>query len=821
MNLFKKLVISFLFISLVPLFFVFLLSNLNFKDSLLSTQQKALETITHIKIQVINDYFDIWENKIIVEKNFDIIKNSLPVIFNSENNSKNTKFKLIGQSLDEEVDNFIKEHNDLENVFFTDQNGIIVYSYEKEFKNQSFYKISPIFSELIYKNKTKDIFISNIFNDLRHSNYNSNLDFFISSPIFNSSNIFSGFIIFHINTNELFNLVGDNSGLGVSGETLIARIMTQEDDFLLDRLHSGDNKKHILVINPKHISGKEKIITERIIHIGDKYGIPLQQAVQGIGGEGKSIDYKGKKVLAVWNYLPKYNLGIVTKIDLDELLIPVKIIIKEIIIFCLISFLGIFIIVLFLSRTISLPILKLSNAVEKFKRGNFDTKVEILSEDEIGNLSRAFNLMAVSIKESQSLVFKKVEEQTGEIKTKAEELESQKIAILNILDDVENGKKEVERLANDLKKFKLAVENVSDQIVITDPEGIVVFANKATEEITGFYLKDILDKKIGVLWKTPMPVEFYKKMWDFIKNQKKNFIGEIQNKRKNGEIYTAMISVSPIMDKNDKIIFFVGIERDISKEKEVDKAKTEFVSIASHQLRTPLSAINWYTEMLLDGDAGKLNEEQEKYVKEVYAGSKRMVSLVSALLNVSRLDLGTFFIEPKPVNVIEIIKDVLNELKVKILARKLIVKESYEENIPEFQADKGLLRIVFQNLLSNSVKYTRENGNVGVSVSIVSKDKSFGGKNMETDSFCFSVSDSGIGVPFIQQDKMFSKLFRADNARQTETEGTGLGLYILESIIKKSGGQVWFESVENKGTTFYISFSLSGMKKKGGDKKLD
>ncbi|MDR3549092.1 MAG: PAS domain S-box protein, partial [Candidatus Pacebacteria bacterium] len=142
-------------------------------------------------------------------------------------------------------------------------------------------------------------------------------------------------------------------------------------------------------------------------------------------------------------------------------------------------------------------------------------------------------------------------------------------------------------LEKDLEKFKLALDNIADNVIITDPEGIVVYANKAVETVTGYRPEEAVGKKSGALWKAPMPAEYYRHMWDVIKNQKKVFVGEIRNRRKNGMIYTAAISISPVLDKNGDIEFFVSVERDVTKEKEIDRAKSEFMSLASHQLRTP------------------------------------------------------------------------------------------------------------------------------------------------------------------------------------------------------------------------------------------
>lgn len=256
------------------------------------------------------------------------------------------------------------------------------------------------------------------------------------------------------------------------------------------------------------------------------------------------------------------------------------------------------------------------------------------------------------------------------------------------------------------------------------------------------------------------------------------------------------------------IIGAIVVFRDITKEKEVDKSKTEFVSLASHQLRTPLSAIRWYSEMLDSEKLGPLNANQRDYLGEIYKSNLRMIDLVNALLNVSRIDMGTFAIEPEPTGIKEIAESVLKELFVKIRESNIQVTTFYEENFPKVNVDPKLMRIVIQNLLSNAIKYTPKGGSVSLSLT------------KDDENMLIKVSDTGIGIPASVQEKIFTKLFRADNARVVESEGTGLGLYIIKSITERGGGRAWFTSAENKGTTFFVELPLSGMIAVSGAKDL-
>ena len=239
----------------------------------------------------------------------------------------------------------------------------------------------------------------------------------------------------------------------------------------------------------------------------------------------------------------------------------------------------------------------------------------------------------------------------------------------------------------------------------------------------------------------------------------------------------------------------------------INKAKSEFVSLASHQLLTPLANIRWYTEMLLE-ENNYSKEKRRKYFSKIENSSQKMVELVQALLNVSRIEMGTFLIETQPTDILEIISSILDELNYKIKEKNLSISKKFPKKLDTFIADPRMLRVIFQNLLSNSVKYTRKNGQVEI---FISKNK---------ENLTIQVTDNGYGIPEDQKDKIFTKLFRADNVREEETDGTGLGLYITKSIVDNSGGKIWFESTENKVTNFYVKYPLSGMKNLKGKKEI-
>lgn len=345
----------------------------------------------------------------------------------------------------------------------------------------------------------------------------------------------------------------------------------------------------------------------------------------------------------------------------------------------------------------------------------------------------------------------------------------------------------------DLHIYKIAYEYAPIHIIFTDPDARILYANKAVEEITGYKRSEVIGNNPR-LWGKQMPKTFYKKLWKTIKYEKKLFEGEITNKRKNGQIYIADARIAPVID-NKELIGFVGIERDITKEKQIDHAKTEFVSFTSHQLKNPLTIVSLFTDVLLKEKNGTLNKKQKKYLHQIKSANKRMIDLIEALLNVAKIELGRFVDEPKKTEVVRISKNVLKEFWPKIEEKKIKFIEKYPEKSTTVLIDQRALIIILQNLISNAVKYTPMMGKIILEVLA------------EKRSLSIKVLDTGIGIPKKEQNKIFTKMFRASNA-QKDQESTGLGLYMVKTLIDQMKGKIWFVSETGKGTTFFVNLPV-------------
>lgn len=275
-----------------------------------------------------------------------------------------------------------------------------------------------------------------------------------------------------------------------------------------------------------------------------------------------------------------------------------------------------------------------------------------------------------------------------------------------------------------------------------------------------------------------------------------------------------------LIDSTGKPHMMIGTVRDITEEKKIDRAKSEFVALASHQLRTPISAIGWFSEMLLAGDSGPITPEQKEHLSQIYQSNERMASLVNSLLNVSRLEMGNISIKPELVDLGHLSHSLLQQIiKKQKIERNLTITEKYDPHLVKLNVDPELMKVVLQNLFSNAFKYSPQNGKITIAIIPSGQKQETNAKN-SNEGVLIQISDTGCGIPEGQRDKIFTKLFRADNAKAKEPDGTGLGLYIAKEILIQTGGKIWFESIENHGSTFFIWLPTTGMIGRAGGKTL-
>lgn len=271
--------------------------------------------------------------------------------------------------------------------------------------------------------------------------------------------------------------------------------------------------------------------------------------------------------------------------------------------------------------------------------------------------------------------------------------------------------------------------------------------------------------------------------------------------RKDGRMVHVSVTVSPMMIDN-RPIGAIEVFRDISLEHEIDRMKSEFISLASHQLRTPLSAIKTYTHMLLDGFMGPVDPTHRKALRTIISASDHMNQLINTLLNITRIESGNITITPKTTNLSKLASEVHKELEHSAAEKKIDLELTLPRTSILVRTDALITKEILTNIVTNAIKYTSKKGKVHIVL------------RPRQQVMVFSVTDTGLGIPAFSQNQVFTKFFRAHNVIKMEASGTGLGLYLVKGLTEALGGKVWFKSEENVGSTFYFSIPRTKPKAK-------
>ncbi len=411
------------------------------------------------------------------------------------------------------------------------------------------------------------------------------------------------------------------------------------------------------------------------------------------------------------------------------------------------------------------PLSEITFACKKVMKGNLDVKIPVTSQTEIGELAVTFNKTIAALKESYSSLTK-ANQQTEEEKNKT-------LAI---------------------------IRNFDDGLLFFDEENELALVNPQAELFLGVKARKIIKKPVLELTK----IEPLKKIIQISGRRSPTTLKIKKVIRKELFMGPDLIlegSVIPILRKRKfratgRRAGTLVIFHDVTREKRIERMKTEFVSIAAHQLRTPLSAIKWTLKMLLTGDMGKVSKKQKEFMEKTYKSNERMITLINDLLDVSRIEEGKHLYKKIPSDIEKICKNVIKLYKREIKEKALEFKFITPGKLPKVMVDKEKIEIAIKNIFENAIRYTPPKGKVAISLAT-------GKKQIEV-----SISDTGVGIPENQQHRLFTKFFRGANIIRMETEGTGLGLFIAKNIIEAHKGRIWFESQEGKGSTFYLTLPI-------------
>ncbi len=387
---------------------------------------------------------------------------------------------------------------------------------------------------------------------------------------------------------------------------------------------------------------------------------------------------------------------------------------------------------------------------------------------------------------------------TGEIGMRRMKHEGRSFEIL-VIRDIDARKRREEVFWEQEERFQAVADNTPDIIARFDEEGRYVYVNKTAEEVYGIPKKDFF-------WKTDEDLGINKERKEvfretitlvFKTQEKKTFYSETVIGGERKYFYTILV---PEFLKDGVMNSVLSITRDITEIREIDKVKSEFISITSHQLRSPLATINWCILSLLQEEANGITSQQEEYLEQIHGATRNLIKITDVFLNTTMLDLEMFVLNPERFDLLDFTKEVKKEFEKRIKEKELNFSETHDDSISYIRMDKKVLKIILRGLISNAIEYTPKKGKIHFAT------KKGDGR------IVLELGDSGCGIPPEEKKRIFTKFYRTEEARKMKAYGTGLDLYLIKSLLDKIGGNIRAESPNpefGKGTVFYVEFPVA------------
>lgn len=427
----------------------------------------------------------------------------------------------------------------------------------------------------------------------------------------------------------------------------------------------------------------------------------------------------------------------------------------------IVSALAIVVIVGLLLRSAVAPLRQIALATRRVASGEDDVRVEERGAGEVRELAIAFNEMSASLRRS------------------SKDLEEQNV--------------DLERLANVLRAV---LDSTVDGILLSDADGNVQLANRPivhlTRDLGMSYDGAVVDRLLSVEHRIKDREKYRAAMERLRTNPAEGTFDEFED-TVSGRVFQGF--TAPVLDDRGGFIGRVWTLRDVTQQRELERLKDEFVATVSHELRTPLTSMMGFLEMIREGEAGPLNEEQRRFLAIVYRSSERLQRLVGDLLFVARLDANGLQLQLAQIQVDEIVREALESVAALSRSREVEV-ESDIRDVPPVWGDRERLAQLVGNLLSNALKFTPPGGRITV--------RAFA----EDGSVVVEVADTGIGIPKGEQERLFQRFFRSSTATEHAIPGTGLGLVISKAIAEAHGGTIGVESEPGQGTCFRVELPL-------------
>jgi len=510
-----------------------------------------------------------------------------------------------------------------------------------------------------------------------------------------------------------------------------------------------------------------------LLDIGDMAKTPVGEFIlrtlAGAEGVARAQDYRGRDSLMAYRFLPTLGWGLSLQVDRSAALQEVSdLAIAHAAIGTLLLLLAAALAWL-LANQVTGPLRLLTNHVQRLKPGAWGIRRSVHTGDEVEVLDRVVVDMATRLKD----VYEKQEDILSE---RTVELKKQYALDRAILESVEFG------------------------VITVDRTGVIIGVNPAAATLLAQSQEDLAGKGVAsaitICGHRGDPLKGEHPVMECIKTRKgqRSPVNAHFNVRRSDDgLLPVMYAVSPLIS-GGSLFGAILVFQDITEERRLDYLKSEFISLASHQLRTPLSALRWYVELFAENKKN-LNAEQRGYLGEMETSITRMVALLTSLLHAARLEGENLAPEIQDVDITQVLQEMEQDIQTQVHEAGLACKLVTPRAKIIVRTDPTLLRIVLQNLMSNAVKYTPKNAKEPITIELTQKGA----------SISISVKDSGMGIPQEEQKRVFQKFFRAKNVRKRDTDGNGLGLYITRTIIERLGGTIDFTSEENKGTVFTVT----------------
>jgi PAS domain S-box-containing protein len=353
------------------------------------------------------------------------------------------------------------------------------------------------------------------------------------------------------------------------------------------------------------------------------------------------------------------------------------------------------------------------------------------------------------------------------------------------------------------EKNSAILEGIADGVVLADASGVIVLFNGAAERILDIRRDYVLGQPLARISSVRGSTQWVQALEDWMHSPQHRQTDELILDRLDLGRNIVSIHASPVFI-GDQLLGTVSVFRDVTKEVEVDRMKSEFISNVSHELRTPMTSIKGYADLLLMGAAGEVGDQQQHFLQTIKANADRLSHLVNDLLNISKIDAGTERMKFEPVDAGEVINETVTSLRGRadFERKQITVTTRIDPMLPPIVADRARVGQILQNLIDNAFNYTYPGGSIDVEARLESE---------KPDHVLISLKDTGIGIPEEFRPRIWNRFERYDDhALVMEVAGTGLGLSIVKHLVEIHQGDIWFESEENKGTTFYVSLPVHG-----------